>query len=96
MANMLEQHDEMTHVTASLEGIGTLSATIGQNKISLKVTGPSRNDAEYFVTFSSGTLQFLVGPHKSVTIVSLPGGGLPNTLSMADRLILHKGPDRCA
>ncbi|KAI1075143.1 hypothetical protein F5B20DRAFT_560906 [Whalleya microplaca] len=70
MANMLKQHDEMTHVSATLTGVSTLSAEIGQSQISLKVTGPSREDAEYFVTFSSGTLQFLVGDHRDPIDVS--------------------------
>lgn len=69
----------MTQVEATFPAVSTLSATIEQSKISLKVTGPSRKDAEYFVTFSSGTLQFLVGENMSVTIVSSLGGTPLNT-----------------
>ena len=69
----------MTHVEATFAGVSTLSATIEQSKIALKVTGPTRKDAEYFVTFSSGTLQFLVGENRSVTIVPPLGGRPLNT-----------------
>ena len=76
---MLKQDDKMTHVEATFAGVSTLSATIEQSKIALKVTGPTRKDAEYFVTFSSGTLQFLVGENRSVTIVPSLGGRPLNT-----------------
>ncbi|KAI1349750.1 hypothetical protein F5Y01DRAFT_316421 [Xylaria sp. FL0043] len=70
IANLLKKYPDTTQVEAQLEGVSTLSATIKQSKIALRVTGPTRNDAEYFVTFSSGTLQFLVGQNKDPIDVS--------------------------
>ena len=64
MAKLLNYFPEIGNVDAEMPGIGSLKAKAGQPLVSLKVSGASRADAEYFCKFSSGTLQFEQGTVK--------------------------------
>lgn len=62
MVKLVTYHPEVAHVVCKDKHHDTLEAIIDLPLISLKVTGGSRIDLEYFARFGSGTLHYDYDP----------------------------------
>lgn len=58
MVKLVTDHPETAHVDCKTKRGDFLKATIDQPLVSLKITGGSRTDLEYFARFGSGNLHF--------------------------------------
>ncbi|KAL3262135.1 hypothetical protein ABHI18_003063 [Aspergillus niger] len=60
MSQLLNDHPELTEVKASLEGIGSLDATLKTSQLALNVTGQQNAVSMYYCTLGLGTVNFTI------------------------------------